>query len=396
MRTIIELFETSVSRFSQNIYLWEKQSSKFEGTTYQQARDMVLCFGAGLVAIGLQKGDRVGLISEGRNAWIISELGILYAGGINVPLSVKLESGNELKFRLAHSGSKMIIVSKGQAAKVEEIRDQLPDLEKIIYLDGKENPGVNDISYDQVLKFGDEYLKTNLPDFEAVYKSIGPDDVANISYTSGTTADPKGIMLTQLNYAANVVQSSSLLKIGEDWKILAFLPWDHSFAHTACLYCFMYYGASVASLEIGKTPMETLKNIPKNIKEIQPNILMSVPAVAKNFRKGIESNIRAKGPMAEKMFNHALKIAYKYNGHGWDQGKGAKAIYKPLLSFYDKILFSKIREGFGGKLEMFIGGGRFARYRAATLLLCRGNAYVSGIWLIGSLTSHFIQCTSGC
>ena len=357
MRTIIELFETSVSRFPQNIYLWEKQSAKFEGTTYQQTRDLVLRFGAGLVAIGLQKGDRVGLISEGRNAWIISELGILYAGSINVPLSVKLESGNELKFRLAHSGSKMIIVSKGQAAKVEEIRDQLPDLEKIIYLDGKENLGANDISYDKVLTLGDEYLKTNLPDFEAIYKSVGPDDIANISYTSGTTADPKGIMLTQLNYAANVVQSSSLLKIGEDWKILAFLPWDHSFAHTACLYCFMYYGASVASLEIGKTPMETLKNIPKNIKEIQPNILMSVPAVAKNFRKGIESSIRAKGPMAEKMFNHALKIAYKYNGHGWDRGKGAKAIYKPLVSFYDKILFSKIREGFGGKLEMFIGGG---------------------------------------
>jgi len=357
MRTIIELFETSVARFSNNIYLWEKQNGKYEGTTYSQTRDLVLQFGAGLMALGLQKGDRVGLIAEGRNAWIISELGILYAGGINVPLSIKLESGNELKFRLAHSGSKMIIVSRGQAAKVEEIREQLPDLEKIIYMDAKENAGPNDISYEQVLAIGKEFLSSNPTDFEAVYKTIQPDDVANISYTSGTTADPKGIMLTHLNYAANVAQSATLLKIGEDWKTLAFLPWDHSFAHTACLYCFMYYGASVASPEIGKTAMETLKNIPKNIKEIQPNLLMSVPAVAKNFRKGIETNIRAKGPTAEKMFNHALKIAYKYNGNGWNRGKGLRAIYKPLLSFYDKILFSKIREGFGGKLEMFIGGG---------------------------------------
>ena len=357
MRTIIELFETSVARFSNNIYLWEKQNGKYEGTTYSQTRDLVLQFGAGLMALGLQKGDRVGLIAEGRNAWIISELGILYAGGINVPLSIKLESGNELKFRLAHSGSKMIIVSRGQAAKVEEIREQLPDLGKIIYLDAKENAGPNDITYEQVLAMGKEFLNSNLSDFEAVYKTIQPDDVANISYTSGTTADPKGIMLTHLNYAANVAQSATLLKIGEDWKTLAFLPWDHSFAHTACLYCFMYYGASVASPEIGKTSMETLKNIPKNIKEIQPNLLMSVPAVAKNFRKGIETNIRAKGPTAEKMFNHALKIAYKYNGNGWNRGKGLRAIYKPLLSFYDKILFSKIREGFGGKLEMFIGGG---------------------------------------
>lgn len=357
MKTIIELFETSVAKFPNNAYLWEKQNGKYEATTYSQTREQVLKFGAGLVSLGLQKGDRVGLISEGRNAWIISELGILYAGGINVPLSVKLESGNDLKFRLAHSGSKMVIVSRGQASKIEEITDQLPELEKVIYLDGKENPGSKDISYEEVLDLGTKFLNEKPDEFTALYNSVLPDDVANISYTSGTTADPKGIMLTQLNYAANVVQSSTVLNIGEDWKTLAFLPWDHSFAHTACLYCFMFYGASVASLEIGKTPMETLKNIPKNIKEIQPSILMSVPAVAKNFRKGIETSIRAKGPTAEKMFNHALKIAYKYNGNGWDRGKGLTAVYKPLLAFYDKILFSKIREGFGGKLELFIGGG---------------------------------------
>ncbi|MDO8930716.1 MAG: AMP-binding protein, partial [Bacteroidota bacterium] len=348
MRTIIELFETSVAKYPNNIYLWEKHDGKYEGTTYRQTHDMVLRFGAGLVALGVQKGDRIGLIAEGRNAWIISELGVLYAGGINVPLSVRLDSGSELKFRLAHSGSKMIVVSKGHASKIEEIRNELPELEKVIYMDEKENPGANDISYDQVLALGDQYMKTNLSDFEAIYKNIQEDDVANISYTSGTTADPKGIMLTQLNYAANVVQANTLMEITPEWKTLAFLPWDHSFAHTACLYCFMYNGASVASLEIGKTPTETLKNIPKNIKEIQPNVLMSVPAVAKNFRKGIESGIRQKGPVIEKLFNHALKIAYKYNGNGWDRGKGSRVLYKTLLSLYDKILFSKIREGFGG------------------------------------------------
>lgn len=397
MQTIIELFESSVARFPNNVYLWEKPNGKFEGTTYLQTHDLVLRFGAGLVALGLQKGDRVGLISEGRNAWIISELGILYAGGINVPLSVKLDSGNELKFRLVHSGCKMIIVSKGQAAKVEEIRNELPELEKVIYLDGKENPEPNDISYDQVLALGDEYLKTNLGDFEAAYKTIQPDDIANISYTSGTTADPKGIMLSQLNYAANVIQSNTLMDITEDWKTLALLPWDHAFAHTACLYCLMVNGASIAALEIGKTPMETLKNIPKNIREIQPNIMMSVPALAKNFRKGIETNIRQKGPIAEKMFNHALKIAYKYNGTGWDRGKGIRSIYKPLLNLYDKILFSKIREGFGGKLGLFIGGGalldielqRF--FYAIGMPMCQGYGLSEASPVISSNALHAIK-----
>jgi long-chain acyl-CoA synthetase len=397
MRTIIELFETSVAKFPNNIYLWEKQNGKYEGTTYRQCQDLVFRFGAGLLAIGLQKGDRVGLISEGRNAWIISELGILYAGGINVPLSVKLDAGNELKFRLAHSGCKMIIVSKGHASKVEEIRNELPDLEKVIYLDEKENPGANDITYNQVLALGDEYLKSNREDFEAIYKNVMPDDVANISYTSGTTADPKGIMLTQLNYAANVVQSNTLMDITEDWKTLALLPWDHAFAHTGCLYCFMYNGASIASSEVGKTPMETLKNIPKNIKEVKPSVMMSVPALAKNFRKNIESGIRQKGPIAEKLFNHALKIAYKYNGFGWDRGKGMRLMYKPLLQFYDRLLFKKIREGFGGNLQLFIGGGalldielqRF--FYAIGIPMCQGYGLSEASPVISSNALHAIK-----
>ena len=397
MKTIIELFETSVAKYGDNIYLWEKPNGKYEGTTYRQTHDLVIRFGAGLVSLGFQKGERIGLVAEGRNAWIISELGMLYAGGINVPLSVKLESGNELKFRLIHSGSKMVIVSKGHASKIEEIRKELPLLEKVIYLDGKENAGPDDMSYNDVLSLGDEYLKSHRAEFETIYKNIQPDDLANISYTSGTTADPKGIMLSHLNYAANVVQANTLLDITPEWKTLALLPWDHCFAHTACLYCFMYNGASIASLEVGRTPMETLKNIPKNIKEIQPNIMMSVPALAKNFRKSIESNIRQKGPTAEKLFNHALKIAYKYNGHGWDRGKGTKAIYRPLLSIYDKILFKKIREGFGGKLELFIGGGalldielqRF--FFAIGMPMCQGYGLSEASPVISSNALHAVK-----
>lgn len=397
MRTIIELFETSVAKFHDNVYLWEKQKGDFEGTTYTQTHDLVMRFGAGMRALGLEKGDRVALLSEGRNAWIISELGILYAGGINVPLSVKLDSGGELAFRLNHSGTRMIIVSKGHARKVEEIRNDLPSLEKVIYLDGKDNPGDNDISFNEVLALGDQYLKTNKADFDAVWQSIQPNDIANISYTSGTTADPKGIMLSQLNYAANVVQSNTLMEITQDWKTLALLPWDHAFAHTACLYCFMYNGASIAALEVGKTPMETLKNIPKNINEVKPSVMMSVPALAKNFRKGIEANIRAKGPAVEKLFNHALKIAYKYNGYGWDRGKGIKALYKPLLSLYDKILFKKIREGFGGNLKFFIGGGalldvelqRF--FYAIGMPMCQGYGLSEASPVISSNALHAIK-----
>ncbi|MBT3384450.1 MAG: AMP-binding protein [Prolixibacteraceae bacterium] len=356
MKTIIELFETTVANYPDNIYLWEKKNGKYQGTTYKETREQVIKLAAGLVEMGFKKGDRAGLVADGRNDWIISELGMLYAGGINVPLSIRLEN-NELAFRLNHSGSSYIFVSKQHAPRIEAIRNELPELKKVIYIDGKENLGENDFDYQKILKNGEKNLKTNAEKYEAIWENIQPNDLANISYTSGTTADPKGIMLSHLNYAVNVVQSNTLMEFQTHWKTLAILPWDHAFAHTACLYVFMYKGASVASVEIGKTPLETLKNIPKNIKEIQPSLMMSVPAYSKAFRKNIENGIRKKGETLYKIFQFALKVAYKYNGSGFDKGKGLKIFLKPLLWIFDKILFKKIRDGFGGKIEFFIGGG---------------------------------------
>ncbi|MCG6190131.1 AMP-dependent synthetase/ligase [Maribellus maritimus] len=401
MKTIIELFETAVNKFPENVYLWEKKDGKYQGTTYTETRKKVIKLAAGLVSIGFEKGDRAGLISDGRNDWIISELAMLYAGGINVPLSIRLEK-NELSFRLYHSGSKYIFVSKQHANKVEAIRDELPELKKVIYLDGKENPGEKDLDYKELFKLGEEYLKNNAEKFDSIWKNIQPGDVANISYTSGTTADPKGIMLTQLNYAANVVQSNSLLDLQPDWKTLAILPWDHAFAHTTCLYVFMYKGASIASVEIGNTPLETLKNIPKNIQEIKPTLMMSVPAFSKTFRKNIEAGIRKKGESTYKLFQFALNIAYKYNGEGHNRGKGFRIFLKPLLSLFDSILFKKIRDGFGGNLQFFIGGGalldtelqRF--FYAVGIPICQGYGLTEAAPVISSNTPQVVKFgTSG-
>lgn len=358
MRTLIELFETSVIKFANNPLLWEKRTDRYEPSTYREIREQVLEFGAGLFSLHLQKGQRVGLLSEGRNSWLVSELGIFYCGAVNVPLSVKLEAP-ELKFRLVHSESKIVIVSAGQASKIAEVIADIPEIEYVIHLDPIEKPGTKDLSFEYIRKKGADYLQSEINrfNFEAVWKNVQPDDLANISYTSGTTADPKGIMLTHLNYTANVIQANTVLTIHEDYKTLAILPWDHSFAHTACLYTFMYRGASVGSVQTGRTPMETLRNVPVNIKEFGPDILMSVPALSKNFRKSIEKGIQEKGKFTEMLFRHGLKIAYRYNGQGWNRGKGWRALCKPEYALFDKILFSKIRQGFGGRLKFFIGGG---------------------------------------
>lgn len=262
-----------------------KTTNKFEPTTYAQTRDEVYRIGAGLMALGLNKGDKVSLLSEGRNAWIIGELGILYAGAVNVPLSIKLEEKSDLIFRITHSDSRMIFVSGSNLPKIRAIIKDVPAVEKVIIFDQQNTYEPNELFYGDLVKLGDEFLVQHHAEFEARYQSIVGSDYANISYTSGTTADPKGILLTHRNYTANVEQAYTLMTIPENFKTLIILPLDHCFAHVAGFYSFMGKGAAVATVQTGKTGMETLKNIPINIKEIKPDLLLSVPALAKNFKK---------------------------------------------------------------------------------------------------------------
>ncbi len=358
MKSLIQFFEESVEKYSNNVYLWEKPNDKYEGTTYGETSKQINEFAAGLLKLGIKKGDRLSLISEGRNSWVIGEMGILYTGAVNVPLSVKLNS-DEIKFRINHSGSRMILVSSIQALKLNAILAECPAIEKIIHFDTQEEYLPNEIHFNEVRKIGREWLEkpANMKKFQELSRSITPSDFANICYTSGTTADPKGIILTHGNYVTNVYQAYSLMDIPSFYKTLLILPWDHSFGHTCGIFAFMGKGASIASVKNGKTPMETLRNLPVCLREIKPNLLMSVPAIAKNFRKNIEKGIREKGKPLEMLFNQALKVSYSYNKEGWNKGLGLQRAKKPLLKLYDRILFSKIREAYGGELDYFIGGG---------------------------------------
>jgi long-chain acyl-CoA synthetase len=357
-KTIIDLFENSVKLYPNNPFLWEK-TTKFEPTTYKQVQEQVYQVAAGLMALGVKKGDNMALLSEGRNAWIIGELAMFYAGATNVPLSIKLEEANDLLFRLVHADVKFIMVSGNQLKKIRSIMDKLPLVEKIIVFDELKEYQEKEMAWSEVVRLGKEYLANHsMEEFLAVGQSLQNDDYATITYTSGTTADPKGVILTHRNYTANVEQSLSCMDIDDTWRTLIILPLDHCFAHVVGFYIFMSKGASVATVKVGRTPLETLKNIPVNIKEFKPHLILSVPALAKNFKKNIEQGIRAQGKNVVRLFKWALKIGYIYNGDGGeDKGRGIRCLLKPFVCLFDKILFSKVRENFGGHLKFFIGGG---------------------------------------
>ena len=357
-KTLIDLFEASVSKYPNNTFLLEKTGKKFEPTTYAQVKEQVYRFGAGLQALGVKKGDTMALLSEGRNMWVIGELSMFYAGAVNVPLSIKLEESNDLLFRLIHGDVKYVMVSGTQLKKIRAIKEKLSLVEKIIVFDEQKEYEDKEISLESVLAMGDEFLRTHTEEeFLQVAHSIQNDDYATITYTSGTTADPKGVVLTHRNYTANVEQALTLVDIDQTWRTLIILPLDHCFAHVVGFYIMMSVGATAATTQVGRTPLETLKNIPLNIKEVRPHFILSVPALAKTFKKNIEQGIRAKGPTAVRLFNWGMKIRQMYFGDSNLDFKGFRLFLKPLVALFDKIIFSKVRENFGGELRFFIGGG---------------------------------------
>ena len=355
-KTIIDLFETSVEQYGAKTFLLEKRHRKFEPTTYAETKEQALEVGAGLASTGIRPGDKVAILAEGSNAWIISELGLFYAGAISVPLSVKLEESNDLLFRLRHAEVKAVFVSKYQLPKIRRIRAELPQLEQVIVL-GHIPLEAGETAYGTLKRLGRDYLSKNREEFLKIGQAIQNDDYATITYTSGTTSDPKGVILTHRNYTANVEQSLSRVDIPPYYRTLIILPLDHCFAHVVGFYIMIACGASVATVQIGATPMETLKNIPQNIREVQPHFLLSVPALAKNFRKSIESSIRAKGKTTERLFNLALRTAYIYNRDGYSRGRGWRIVLKPAVALFDAVLFRKVRQAFGGSLKFFVGGG---------------------------------------
>ncbi len=356
--TIIDFVDYYAAKYGSETFLREKIGDTWTETSYAQTREEGRIYAAGFMALGLKKGEKVALISEGRNKWIYSELGVLYAGGADVPLSFKLESDYDLTFRINHSDSRFIIASESQIDKVRRVLPQCPAIEKVIVLDDLPlNDG--ELYVGDLRKMGEEFIAAHLDELEARIASVQPGDYANISYTSGTTADPKGILLTHNNYTSNIVQCNSVVKVERGDVMLIITPLDHCFAHVAGFYFMMSNGGSIATVPGGRSAITMLKNIPMAIRETRPHLMLSVPAISRNFRKNIEAGIKKKGPTVQKLYEFALNNAIKYNREYYNMGKPCWKLWwrKPIKDLMDKLVFKGVRESFGGRMKFFIGGG---------------------------------------
>ena len=230
-RTVIDLLKQAVKKYPDSSYLSEKTDTGWQKTTIVEADKLSDLFAAGLLKKGFKPDDKIAILSEGRQKWVIGEFGITKIRCISVPLSVKLTS-EEILFRVNHSDSKAILVSHNNIEKILPIINEIKYKKfKLIYLDTDlgyvksledkhENFNFENqiLSFDQIIKDVESEIEDFEPKLQKLYNEIDENDVVNISYTSGTTGNPKGIMLTHLNYYANSTASRKMFDIPQNSK----------------------------------------------------------------------------------------------------------------------------------------------------------------------------------
>ena len=368
-RTVFQMLNMASMNYADKPYLSTKDDEGWVRTSFSEAERKARTLASAFVEIGIRKGDKIAILSEAKTDWIITEFAALFAGGISVPLSIKLLP-EEVPFRVNHSDSVVFAVSENTLEKVISQWDQYENPElKLLVLD-RPSDKINKLcrKYDfdarqllyvkDMYRLGEANRELHHSTLGELERSTGENDVVTISYTSGTTGNPKGIMLTHLNYYSNSHAAVSTFKIQEGIATLLILPTDHSFAHTVGIYTALVKGLSLHFVDARGGGMNALKNIPQNLIEAESNFLLTVPALTSNFIQKFQDGIRAKGGLVEQIFNRGLEAGILRNGDGF-QRPGTWVQLKTFIPYMlaEKLIFTKLRKIFGPNIEFFVGGG---------------------------------------
>ncbi len=369
MRTVVNMLNDAAKKYGSSPYLSQKINGKWKSLSFNDAWEESYYFAASLIKRGFEKDSTIAIISEGRNGWVTSEFGLLMAGCISVPLSIKLLP-EEIPFRLNHSETKAVVVSENVLGKLTSIWDQIDKKPLVIALaDDAEKMktaaekagliwGQQVVEFEKLVAEGLAAVGEVKQELDGRIAAIHEDDVVTISYTSGTTGNPKGIMLTHKNYYTNSYDAVATVYLPDKSGTLIILPLDHSFAHTVGLYTSLIKGLSISFVDSVGGGMNTLRNIPVNMIERNPYFLLTVPALTGNFMKKMQAGVREKGAFLDGIFTRGVEAGIRYHGDGFNRpplSVRLKALFPYKLASI--LIFPKLRQIFGNNFAFCIGGG---------------------------------------
>ena len=367
IETVCDIFYRSLE-YRKAEHLKHKQDGAWRAISSDELKAAVEEISAGLRGLGVEKADRLAILSENRPEWAFADLATLCAGAADATVYPTL-TPPQVQYILNDSEAKVVFVSKTQAAKLAEIRAKLPCLTTVVSFDTPAPAGT--LSLEELRASGRAQLAKQPDLVRRRAAEVRPGDLATLIYTSGTTGDPKGVMLSHGNLLHNVLAAAKVFPlVNQDWTCLSFLPLCHSFERTAGHNFMLYIGATIAYAE-------AVEKVPENMQQVRPHIMCSVPRLYEKMYARVNEKVATDSPLKQKIFRWAVGVGRAAFAHTVANTKPA-VLLKLKLALADKLVFSKIRQRTGGRLQLFISGGApLAReiaefFGAAGMLVCEG------------------------
>ena len=345
--TINQMVQNTIQQYGSKTALSHKVDKKYQDISYATLAERIKDFCLGLTELGLQKGDRVALLSENRPEWAITDLATLAGGGVTVPMFSTLTSA-QVEYIVRDSGAKILCVSsERQLQKIKDWDANVPtNLQHIVIFDDLQDDSVR--TFDQVCELGQQ-VENGDQVYQQASDAVGPDDLASIIYTSGTTGDPKGAMLTHSNFMSNAQAAMRIVSITPDDVFLSFLPLSHVFERMGGHYLPLSGGATIAYAE-------SLFTIRQDMQEVRPTIMMSVPRLYEGMHERIIRSVKEGSSTKQKIFHWSVGVGAKVS-----QAIQRKRKPNPILSLKasiaNKLVFQKLKAVTGGRLRFFVSGG---------------------------------------
>ncbi|MAO64488.1 MAG: long-chain fatty acid--CoA ligase [Balneola sp.] len=373
--TLTELFlnlsEKHKGKDKNQFYYKPTPDTPYKPIQWDQVTDDVSSIASYLIEKGVEKGDRVGILSENRYEWAVVDLAIQLVGGINVSLYTTLPP-HQSAYILQDSGVKIFFVSTGfQLKKAVEIFDDCEDLSEVIAFDEPKLEHLQEENYvrmfDDVLLDGGKHLQKNWDTIKKRTQEVEPDDVCTLIYTSGTTGKPKGAMLTHHNIVSNVKAATQHIYWDHTDRLLSFLPLCHSFERTAGYYAMISSGVEIYYAE-------SVDTVSKNMPEAKPTIMISVPRLFEKMYNLIVKSVEEGSDAKKAIFNWAVETGRKYS-------EGKRGLVTLQKKIADKLVFDKLKERTGGHVRLFVSGGAALPPDIDTFFQCAGMNILQGYGL---------------
>jgi long-chain acyl-CoA synthetase len=378
-KTLNELFNSAVDRFRYQEFLRFKIDGQWHSLNFVEVANRVRELALGLHALGIRQRDRLAIWSENRPEWNLADLATLANGAVDVPIYAT-QTRSQVEYILSDSDARAIFVSSTFLENALEIANHLPKLEFVISLDKKStSTTIEDLS-----EKGRAVDAAQPELYEKLWSGVDSESLATILYTSGSTGDPKGVMLSHKNLATNVLNSKRWLQLADQREVaLTYLPFTHIFERGAW-YLYANIGAVIAYAE-------NIESVARNLLEVRPTAMTSVPRMfEKIYAKILERGLGAGFPKRQ-IFLWALAV-----GRRWAEAKDRGQPVGPLLALEhkiaDAIVFKKWREAVGGNVRLFISGGAPLAPEIGYFFFAAGLPILQGYGL--TETSPSISCNT--